>query len=61
MQNRVEVSFQVMMGSANAGSLRTGSLVELYAHFFDVAREYIPPLDVLKDKLATGIDRAGDH
>lgn len=61
MPHRVEVSFQVMMGSANPGALRTGSLAELYAHFFDVARDYIPPLDVLNDKLATGIDRAFEH
>lgn len=61
MSNRVEVSFQVVMGPASPGGLRTGSLADLYAHFFDVARAYIPPLDVLNDKLATGLDRAGEH
>jgi hypothetical protein len=61
MQNRVEVSFQVVMGSANPGVPRTGSLAELYERFFDVAREYVPPLDVLNDKLAIGFDRAGEH
>ncbi len=49
------------MGPANPGELRTGSLAELYARFFDVARGYIPPLDVFNDKLATGVDRAGEH
>jgi hypothetical protein len=61
MPDRVEVSFQVVMGSANPESRRTGSVAELYAHFFDVARAYIPPLDVLNDKLATGLDRALEH
>lgn len=61
MPNRVDVSFQIVMGSANPGRLRKGSVAELYAHFFDLARAYIPPLDVLNDKLTTGIDRAGEH
>ncbi|APR85596.1 Hypothetical protein A7982_10945 [Minicystis rosea] len=49
------------MGSARPGPRRTGTLVELYTHFFDVARGYIPPFDALDDKLATGLDRAGEH
>ena len=61
MSNRVEVSFQVVMGPTNPGVVRTGSLAELYAQFFDVACAYIPPLDVLNDKLASGLDRAGEH
>ena len=32
MSNRVEVSFQVVMGPTNPGVVRTGSLAELYAH-----------------------------
>lgn len=61
MPSRVEVSFRVVMGSASPGAVRTGSVADLYASFFDVARGYIPPLDVLNDKLATGLDRAGEH
>lgn len=34
MPNRVEVSFQIVMGSASPGGFRTGTLAELYAHFF---------------------------
>jgi hypothetical protein len=61
MENPVKVSFQIVMGQANPGPVRTGSLAELYAHFFDIARAYIPPLAPLNDKLATGLDRAGEH
>ncbi len=61
MKSPVEVSFQIVMHSANPGPIRTGSLAELYAHFFDIARSYIPPLAPLNDKLATGVDRAGEH
>src|SRR4051812_24642485 len=61
MKDRVEVSFWILMGQAKPGPARTGSLAELYAHFFDLARAYIPPFDVLNDKLATGLDRAGEH
>lgn len=61
MPGRVKVSFQVVMGSMSPGALRTGSLADLYAHFFDVARGHLPPLHVLNDKLATGRDDAGEH
>lgn len=61
MNNSVEVSFQIVMGQANPGPVRTGSLAELYAHFFDIARSHIPPLAPLNDKLATGVDSAGEH
>jgi hypothetical protein len=61
MPNRIEVSFQPVMGSKGFDNPRKGSLAELYAHFYDFARGYIPPLEVLNDKLATGIDHAGEH
>lgn len=55
----VEVTFQIDMGSP--GPVRTGSLAELYSSFFCWGRSYIPPLNVLNEKLATGVDRAYGH
>jgi len=57
----LRVSFQVIMGSANPGELRTGSVADLYRHFFDIARMFIPPFAVFNEKLAAGRDDAGEH
>lgn len=53
--------FQIWMGRSRPGERRTGSVAEVYARFFDIARRYIPPLAVLNDKLRTGVDYAGEH
>ena len=49
------------MGSAHPGPWHTGSVTDLYARLFDVAKVFVPPLCVLNDKLRSGIDHAGEH
>ena len=56
-----EVAFQVVMGPANPGPWRTGTVADLYVSLFDIAKTFVPPLDVLNDKLRSGVDRAGEH
>ena len=58
---RTQVFFQRVMGSKNPGETQSGSVAELYLHFFDIARDYVPPFEVFKHKLSTGRDDAGEH
>lgn len=61
MVTRTAVTFQFNMGARSQGSLHTGSPADLYGRFYSRVSGYIPPLDVLNDKLATGIERRYEH
>jgi hypothetical protein len=55
------IKYQLMMGSGSEHPARTGSVVELYGLLFDAARTFIPPHQVLNDKLRQGIDWDRGH
>ncbi len=57
----MQVVFQRVMGSKNPGEIQAGSPADLYLHFFDIARTYVPPFEVFNHKLSTGRDDAGEH
>ena len=61
MSARREIEFQIVMGSKNPGTRVVGTYAQFYAKFFDIAASFVPPFEVLNDKLASGIDRAGEH